>query len=199
MKDIHPTHTNKSFHGSSERLLTITFRMWCWLGLTGDGGLYNHVSHNTWIHVWSNSSKSRGRERGRRLGLLERKRERERERERKSERRLGLLGGKFFYLQCLFWTGSVRSGLTGSCITKPKTENRTEPRFFLTILIGLIGFFFGSVFSVNFFSVFSVYSVFWFFCTPLIGGKKRESDWCFWTFILYSVWFCRFSTNLRGF
>jgi len=48
-----------------------------------------------------------------------------------------------------------------------KTENRTEPRFFLTILIGLIGFFFGSVFSVNFFSVFSVYSVFWFFCTPL--------------------------------
>ena len=48
-----------------------------------------------------------------------------------------------------------------------KTENRTEPRFFLTILIGLIGFFFGSVFSVNFFSVFSVYSVFRFFCTPL--------------------------------
>jgi len=81
LKDIHPTHTNKSFHGSSERLLTITFRMWCWLGLTGDGGLCNHVSHNTWIHVWSNPSKSRGRERkrererGLRLGLLERKRE----------------------------------------------------------------------------------------------------------------------------
>jgi uncharacterized membrane protein YeaQ/YmgE (transglycosylase-associated protein family) len=46
-------------------------------------------------------------------------------------------------------------------------RNRTEPGFFLTILIGLIGFFFGSVFSVNFFSVFSVYSVFRFFCTPL--------------------------------
>ena len=84
MKDIHPTHTNKSSHGSSERLLKITFRIWCWLGfswLTGDGGLCNHVSHNTWIHVWSNPSKSRGRERkrererGLRLGLLERKRE----------------------------------------------------------------------------------------------------------------------------
>jgi hypothetical protein len=49
-----------------------------------------------------------------------------------------------------------------------KTKNRTEPGFFLTILIGLISFFFGSVFSVNFFSVFSVYSVFRFFCTPLI-------------------------------
>ena len=45
-----------------------------------------------------------------------------------------------------------------------KTENPTEPGFFLTILIGLIGFFFGSVFSVNFFSVFSVFR---FFCTPL--------------------------------
>jgi len=110
LKDIHPTHTNKSSHGSSERLLKITFRIWCWLGfswLTGDGGLCNHVSHNIWIHVWSNPSKSRGRERerkrGLRLGLLERERESERglrlgllerKRERERERRLGLLERK---------------------------------------------------------------------------------------------------------
>lgn len=59
MKDIHPPHTNKSFHGSLERLLTVTFRMWCWLGfswLPGDGGLCNHENHNIWFHVWSNPS-----------------------------------------------------------------------------------------------------------------------------------------------
>jgi len=49
-------------------------------------------------------------------------------------------------------------------------RNRTEPEFFLTILIG---FFSGLVFSVNFFSVFSVYSVFWFFCTPLLTTRPK--------------------------
>jgi hypothetical protein len=37
-----------------------------------------------------------------------------------------------------------------------KNRNRTEPVDFFKILIGLIGFFFGSVFSVIFFPVFSV-------------------------------------------
>jgi hypothetical protein len=47
-------------------------------------------------------------------------------------------------------------------------RNRTEPKLFAKKLIGLIGFFFGSVFSVIFFSVFSVYSVSRFFCSPLV-------------------------------
>jgi hypothetical protein len=34
-----------------------------------------------------------------------------------------------------------------------KNRNRTEPVGFFKILIGLIGFFFGSVFSVIFFTV----------------------------------------------
>ena len=59
--------------------------------------------------------------------------------------------------------GSVRVGR----FRHTKTENRTGPDIFLNILTGSIGFFFGSVFSVNFCSVFSVKSVFRFFYSPL--------------------------------
>jgi len=104
LKDIHPTYTNKSSRSSLERLLTITDHMWCWLGfswLIGDGGFCNHVSHNIWNHVWSNHSKSRGEGEGEGLGL----------------------GGVIFSIySAFFWTGSVQSGLTGSCITKQKTK-----------------------------------------------------------------------------
>jgi len=65
-----------------------------------------------------------------------------------------------------FWFGSVLarffSGFFsvrfGSVFPVPglKNRNRTEPVGFFKILIGLIGFFFGSVFSVIFFPVFSV-------------------------------------------
>jgi len=43
-------------------------------------------------------------------------------------------------------------------------RNRTEPAGFFKNLIGLIGFFFGSVFSVIFFPVFSIFR---FFYSPL--------------------------------
>ena len=101
-----------------------------------------------------------------------------REMERKRERRLRLglerkneRGGNFSIHNAFFfnWFGSVRVNR----FLHYKTENQTEPGFFLTILIGLIGFFFGSVFSVNFFSIFSVYSVFWFFCTPLLWSTMK--------------------------
>jgi hypothetical protein len=69
---------------------------------------------------------------------------------------------------------------------KTKTEpNRTEPEFFLNILIGLIGFFFlGSVLSVNFFSVFSVYL--FFLLTPsrslnfFMGSLCKKARSCSW-------------------
>jgi len=61
--------------------------------------------------------------------------------------------------------GSVRFGSIGFRLWKPK-PNRTG--IFSNYSNWFNQFFFGSVFSVNFFSVFSVYSVFRFFCTPLV-------------------------------
>ena len=60
--------------------------------------------------------------------------------------------------------GSVRVGR----FRHTKTRNRTESDIFLNILTGL-------VFSVNFFPVFSVKSVFQFFCSPLILRTKSGS------------------------
>ena len=64
-------------------------------------------------------------------------------------------------------------------------RNRTEPKIFTKKIIGLIGFFFGSVFSVIFFSV---YSVSRFFCSPLtimqhaplLSGGGAETLWSSW-------------------
>jgi hypothetical protein len=56
-----------------------------------------------------------------------------------------------------FLSVSVRFGFFGFLLIKPKpNRTRTEPAGFFKNLIGLIGFFFGSVFSVIFFPVFSV-------------------------------------------
>jgi hypothetical protein len=54
-----------------------------------------------------------------------------------------------------FFSGFFRFGF-GSVFPDPglKNQNRTEPVGFFNILIGLIGFFHGSVFSVIFFSSF---------------------------------------------
>jgi len=73
-------------------------------------------------------------------------------------------------------TGSVRVGR----FRHTKTRNRTEPNIFLNILTGLTSFFTGSVFLVNFLSVFSVKSVFRFFCSPLsisTEKRRRENPW----------------------
>jgi len=79
-------------------------------------------------------------------GAASKSRERERERERKKEWERGLLvvrvtGGINFSIYSTFFEpvrfGSVRVNR----FLHYKTENRTEPGFFLTILISLIGFF----------------------------------------------------------
>jgi hypothetical protein len=57
----------------------------------------------------------------------------------------------YLFISFLNWTGSVRFGLAGSSTPKPETEpNQTF-----------------------FFSVFSVKSVFWFFCSPLVFPRLR--------------------------
>jgi hypothetical protein len=67
----------------------------------------------------------------------------------------------FFGLARFFRFGSVFSGFFvgfgfGSVRFFQFFVYETEPAGFFKKLIGLIGFFFGSVFSVNFFPVFSV-------------------------------------------
>jgi len=66
---------------------------------------------------------------------------------------------RFFsgFLSVLVWFGSVWF-FAYKTETEPNRQNRnrTEPAGFLKNIIGLIGFFFGSVFSVIFFPVFSV-------------------------------------------
>jgi len=84
--------------------------------------------------------------------------------------RLGPLG-LFFFIPKLNRFGLVRVGR----FRHTKTGNRTEPDIFLNILTGSIGFFIGSVFSGNCFPVFSVKSVFRFFCSPL--RKTPEMRW----------------------
>ena len=92
----------------------------------------------------------------------------ERQRKERGGRQLHFRSRVFSIYTCFFFNaGMVKPVRFGSVqsVSDFENRNRTEPGFFLTILIGLIGFFFGSVFSVNFFSV---YSVFRFFCTPLL-------------------------------
>jgi hypothetical protein len=62
--------------------------------------------------------------------------------------------------------GSVQS------VSDFRNRNRTEPEFFYDFFNRLIQFFFGSVFSVIFFPVFSVYR---FFCSPLLCRHAEES------------------------
>ena len=92
----------------------------------------------------ASKSKGRGRERKRREGLLlslggGRGRGRGRGSGRGGCWWLGLLGGINFSIYSLFLNrfGSVRVNR----FLHYKTKNQIEPRFFLTILIGLIGFF----------------------------------------------------------
>jgi len=98
------------------------------------------------------------------------------ERESKGRRRPAWF---IYFFSFLTRTGSVRVGR----FRHTKTGNRTEPDIFLNILTGSIGFFIGSVFSVNFFPVFSVKSVFRFFCSPLATIQpwwsiyKRRTMW----------------------
>jgi hypothetical protein len=58
-----------------------------------------------------------------------------------------------FFGLARFFSGFFQFGLV---FPVPGLKNRTEPVGFFKILIGLIGFFYGSVFSVIFFPVFSV-------------------------------------------
>ena len=74
-----------------------------------------------------------------------------------------------FFFSFLNRAGSVRVGR----FRHTKTGNQTELDIFLNILTGLIDFFTGSIFSVNFFLVFSVKSVFQFFCSPLVFPLLR--------------------------
>lgn len=69
----------------------------------------------------------------------------------------------FFFIPKPNWFGLIQVGW----FKHTKTKNQTELDIFLNILTGPIGFFTGLVFSVNFFSIFSIKSIFWFFFSPL--------------------------------
>jgi len=77
---------------------------------------------------------------------------------------LGFFGLTRFF--CFFCFGSVRFGFFGFRLIKPK-PNRTEPTGFSKILIGFFSRF-------SFFGFFFVFSVFQFFCSPLL----REMKYC---------------------
>jgi len=76
---------------------------------------------------------------------------------------------KFFFFIFIVPLKPNRFGSVGVLpVSGFENRNRTEQKIFTKKIIGLIGFFFGLVFLVIFFSVFLVYSVSRFFCSPLV-------------------------------
>jgi hypothetical protein len=72
------------------------------------------------------------------------------------------------------WTGSVRFGSIGFRFWKPK-PNRTG--IFLWFFNRLIRFFFVWFFRLFIFWFFSVYSVYRFFCSPLMNSNQMTRCW----------------------
>jgi high-affinity Fe2+/Pb2+ permease len=85
----------------------------------------------------------------------------------------GMLGFKKEGFYSIFFKlnrfGSVFS------VSSLSNRNRTEPVSFFKILIGLIGFFYSSVFSVNFFSGFLSLIGFSVFFSPLISNLLYQT------------------------